>query len=325
MKARKRVSGSGRRAGFTLVELLVVIAIIGILIALLLPAVQAAREAARRSQCNNNLKQIGLAFHNYHDIYKTFPLAYFLNPCGPTGSQNNNCWGWGYSVLRFIEQGSLYQNLAWNDGSYGPDTLSTATVTDAARYQMLITPLPAYVCPSDSTDRLNSNFGSYAKSNYVCNEGVIRAPASATTSPLSMADVRDGTSNTLLVGERAFITQTTPFQSMGSVWMGRHAATNAANLGRAAWPPNTSRYNDSPDTCKRHTFTSLHPGGVLFVFVDGSTHFISQTIDSYTAYSSCADTEAFNTLMTSTTYATLVNRVYQNLFRAADGNAVGAF
>ena len=92
-----------RLNGFTLVELLVVIAIIGILVGLLLPAVQAAREAARRMQCTNNLKQIGLAMHNYHDTYRSFPIGHHF-----PGQGNGTGWTWTYSILPFIEQSSLY-------------------------------------------------------------------------------------------------------------------------------------------------------------------------------------------------------------------------
>src|SRR6056297_1076372 len=90
------------RRGFTLVELLVVIAIIGILVALLLPAVQAAREAARRMQCGNNLKQMALAMHNYHDTHKAFPFSYMIDP------SNLNVQSWGTRLLPFIEQSAIY-------------------------------------------------------------------------------------------------------------------------------------------------------------------------------------------------------------------------
>src|SRR5678815_4947672 len=91
-----------RSRGFTLVELLVVIAIIGVLVALLLPAVQAAREAARRMKCQNNLKQFGLALHNYHDVYQHFPNTYHLNL-----SVTNGNWGWGVRLLHYIEQSGV--------------------------------------------------------------------------------------------------------------------------------------------------------------------------------------------------------------------------
>src|SRR5687768_13415660 len=90
-----------RRQGFTLVELLVVIAIIGILVALLLPAVRAAREAARRMSCGNNVKQLGLAFHNYHDTYKSFPMAWYVT--GPNRAPQWNAGSWGRHLLPFIE------------------------------------------------------------------------------------------------------------------------------------------------------------------------------------------------------------------------------
>src|SRR4026209_106951 len=108
-------NGQGWRAAFTLVELLVVIAIIGILVALLLPAVQAAREAARRMQCGNNLKQIGQGLHNYHDTFKTFPdgWLYINNPplTNIPAQPNTETWAWSALILPYVEQGPLHQQL----------------------------------------------------------------------------------------------------------------------------------------------------------------------------------------------------------------------
>ena len=101
---------SHHRRAFTLVELLVVIAIIGILVALLLPAIQAAREAARRTQCSNNIKQIGIALQNFHDTYKKFPPA--------AGDDDTNEWGWGTYLLSFMEQGVLYDQLSADSGRF---------------------------------------------------------------------------------------------------------------------------------------------------------------------------------------------------------------
>lgn len=242
-----------RQKGFTLVELLVVIAIIGVMVGLLLPAVQAAREAARRMSCSNNLKQLGLAMHNYHDTYKTFPVGY-------RACSTNICWGYGAAILPFMEQTALYDTLQVGSNNNNIPTVAAVPVLGQK--------IDSFTCPSDIGAVQNTNFGNYGKSNYPISEGI----AENTTRPAGMKDIIDGTSNTLMIGERALITGNTPFHARGAMWAGRHSATNAAAVGHASWPPNTSA---NPDPlCQRHTFSSLHPGGTQFVLADGSTRFI---------------------------------------------------
>lgn len=223
-----RSRNSGTRFGFTLVELLVVIAIIGVLIALLLPAVQQAREAARRMQCSNNMKQLGLGIHNFHDTYGYVPAggAADQTPFGthPTGS------GWGSSwmvfMLPFIEQNVLFDRMDLSGGSGWSG--SVATNTAAAKNVTL----EAYLCPSSPLDEFcaspNSNgpimAASYAAISGAVNglipgytESRINTPGSATgccsggiasgggvmipSGKLGLEAITDGTSNTAVIGE----------------------------------------------------------------------------------------------------------------------------
>ncbi len=218
-----------RRLGFTLVELLVVIAIIGILVGLLLPAVQAAREAARRMQCSNNLKQIGLAMHNYESAYKRF-----IGGVGPFGC----CWGtWQVGILPYIEQSALYGNYVNYGGADHTGPRYGATQNRIVVSQRL----PTLTCPSDTPNApiggtppiTNHNYAvNYGNTSFLQNtlnpgtpnqvvflgapfsmytgstgdDGPVNAAQAATWTriygrPMPMASITDGTSNTLMASE----------------------------------------------------------------------------------------------------------------------------
>ena len=165
---RHRVDGgSAPRRAFTLVELLVVIAIIGILVALLLPAIQAAREAARRTQCNNHMKQLGLAAHNYHDTFQASAVERRLGnnayPGMPSGRWNS--FSWIFHTLPFMEQGSLHDQFKQNvyDGNANNDA-ALGTPTNRTLRNTII---PALICPSNSQEPLRTGqWGSYADNRW---------------------------------------------------------------------------------------------------------------------------------------------------------------
>jgi prepilin-type N-terminal cleavage/methylation domain-containing protein/prepilin-type processing-associated H-X9-DG protein len=260
---------SGRRVGFTLIELLVVIAIIAILIGLLLPAVQKVREAAARAKCENNLKQIGLAMHMYHDAYSWFPASFSKNP-----PQQQNSWGWLTSLLPFVEQQSLYTNL---------DTPAVALNENA--YTQGFVP-PIFLCPSDpaSTQLTNPYFSGYGRTNYLVSEEV-----SDGGSQYSMKMITDGLSNTIMAGERDGSLQ------VGGIWPGKDTTGVQAVIARPNWPLNTPYpYGGAAPTkavdptCISYTWSSRHTGnGVNFVFCDGSIHFLSASLGTDPAQQSC--------------------------------------
>jgi prepilin-type N-terminal cleavage/methylation domain-containing protein/prepilin-type processing-associated H-X9-DG protein len=279
--SRQPSPASRRAAAFTLVELLVVIAIIGVLVALLLPAVQAAREAARRTQCNNNLKQLALGLHNFHDTYGHLP------PCGQSNTANR--WSWAVAILPFIEQGNLYQQLG------SPDITTTANMPFPAT-PILQTKLPAYRCPSDLAQFvMNPNYDNYGTSNYVVSEGVISWYVGGVTTEMGktrLSMITDGTSNTMLVGERDIKI------GVAAIWAGLRKSGGALN-GRSRERPNVQYLGTRgtgccggeqpapPDPCRRGGYSSLHPSGINIAFCDGSVSFIQQSIETDPVAADC--------------------------------------
>lgn len=343
------------RRAFTLIELLVVIAIIAILVALLLPAVQQAREAARRSSCKNNLKQIGLALHNYHDTFRVLPpgqLLYTgnLDPTGTDG-QNAESWGWAAHLLPFIEQSALYDQVRVNELKLWEVLADTST--PPLRDSLI--PINSLLCPSDSVkDRMDCD-NSYGgcpngangrhfngdglpdppgnnwrapSASYIANVGIYdvcvprtqNGPHNSgpffTNSKIRFRDMTDGTSNVVLVGERS------NFQATGT-WIGNRnpygSGPQGADyvLGRMSIPLNSKTSGQ-----RWEAFSSRHAGGSQFVLGDGSVIFLSENI-------SFANGNNGNMNDSVTGKGALNNPqqlgVYQKLGCIGDGQPVGEF
>lgn len=276
---RRGIRKCGYRA-FTLVELLVVIAIIGILVGLLLPAVQAAREAARRMSCSNNLKQIGLAMHNYHDTVLKFP---------PGAVFGDDSFGWATFILPQMEQSNLYNQI---DFSKDINPNQTILLSDNP---ILATTIQTYNCPSSdlrshSPERPSGGHdgapvGGFAKNDYSACLGSGGGSVTGMFGKVKdnvrttrIRDVLDGTSNTFMVGEghtklaREISGPNHPNAHDFPVWCcTNNQHQNVVKETRFGKGPNQLGCDDC--------FASNHPGGVQFVFADGHVSFTSENID----------------------------------------------
>ena len=296
------------KKAFTLVELLVVIAIIGILIALLLPAVQAAREAARRMQCTSNLKQIGVAMHGYHDVHRIFPPGAVHAPRGLT---------WYTFVLPYMEQEAQYERI---------DPHGQLVPTTAPASGPLVEQLGMFRCPSDTGESVNKWYGNYPTVNYVASRTMFNAPGNSMGWPasLSMREITDGSSHTFLLSERGLFERST-----AGVWSGWVTTAGCFNFcstrpintpfimtnGQPVGPVNVAPSADR--WYSRFTVTSRHPGGANFAFCDGSVHFVGEDIDTNPKLTRMGQDD-----FQDSSHGEYGNYLYQNLINYNDGNSI---
>ncbi len=328
----KRLS---RRVGFTLIELLVVIAIIAVLIGLLLPAVQKVREAANRAKCQNNLKQMGLALHGYHDVNGTFPPSHDgewdRRPSPGPPARSFWYWSWMARMLHYVEgdnhfreadtwarqhdnRGSFTYPSPWHSWNpWGNFSVSGPVTTANPVFGKLI---PLFGCPSDGrtliAQRVEAGSSSYwervALTAYLGVSGLDGAidPRSSTQPPaligangvlyhksnVKIADISDGTSNTVIVGERPpsrdmvfgwwFAGAGYDNSGVGDIILGARNDGYARSVDRRCRPTDNwigLRPGKIDEDCDQAHFWSLHSGGVNFLFGDGSTRFVSYQAD----------------------------------------------
>lgn len=337
--------------GFTLIELLVVIAIIAVLIALLLPAVQQARESARRTQCRNNLKQFGIALHNYHDTYKGFPIG-FIDTVWGTGDRGLcSGWAWATGLLPYIDQATLYNQFNFRDNPYSLPTNQPLSGT----------PLSVFSCPTDIKPPTSANNSGSAATGagiakvattsyqgvFGCFDGdpctnVNNVPVSAVrnnglfTLNLSrnIKMVTDGTSNVFAVGEVRWIPNAT--DSTGAAY-GSDRQYIYGNITTGGGPQcdNNGVNNNGTHVHLRWTrhrlngallganniqrsFHSKHTGGGHFLLADGSVRFVNENINhTNTDYVAPSGTSPGNV---NGPYG-----LYQRLGAIGDGQVIGDF
>jgi prepilin-type N-terminal cleavage/methylation domain-containing protein len=279
----------GPRTGFTLIELLVVIAIISVLIALLLPAVQSAREAARRTGCQNNLKQIGLALHNYHSAHETFPIGYVASPATDTNVTSPG-WGWGSALLLGLEQSAIYNaaNLS-------------LPIEQPANSTTRLTALAVYVCPTDlytgrftvadaALNPITDAFTISYAANFGRDVNIANSPESGNgmfmrNLAFGVRDVADGTGQTILIGERGSILTRMPWPGAvnGAICRITPGSPSQTTKTKTAPVQPLARADTGGGTNTRlfwetDDFFSPHPLGLYFLVGDGSIKFIKSSI-----------------------------------------------
>ena len=297
-----------RNRGFTLVELLVVIAILGILIGLLLPAVQAARESSRRAACLNNLRQIGLAIHNYESTSKRFPPGkkWFL----PHTDPNSQSFAWSCLILSHMEQQPLLQQLDF-----------TRRLADPANIQVTTTLIPMYLCPSAS--RLEEhrspegrlvNLSGQAVEGMACIDYLgVSGPQRETTNPqdgevygpqrgvllgtkglpdedmlleppkVTTQRITDGLSNTIMIvectGRGVDLKKNGEIKSLNGTWA---SGSNISHIKKGV------NAEEPPDAWEKERIFSDHPGGAMALVCDGSAHFLSENMDAGVVRAYCS-------------------------------------
>jgi prepilin-type N-terminal cleavage/methylation domain-containing protein/prepilin-type processing-associated H-X9-DG protein len=285
MLVRVPPSPRRRRSGFTLIELLVVIAIIAILMALLVPAVQKVRQSATRLQCQNNLKQMGIAFHNFYGAKKKFPPGYTASGAYVDGGTDTTPgWAWGTYLLPYLEQSDVYNQF----------DLTKPVET----FPGIQTMVPTFICPADIvqgpfavTDKSFNPLVTAAPSCYAgcCGSGVATTAATGNgilyrNSAVRMVNITDGTSQTILVEERAW-------SNAEGVWCGaiNNGYCNQGPMNPGASPGKIgqgagdlvlihSGTVNNPSGRNLDDCVSRHPGGANFLMADGSVHFIGSLI-----------------------------------------------
>ncbi|TWT32600.1 DUF1559 domain-containing protein [Blastopirellula retiformator] len=301
-----------KNRGFTLVELLVVIAIIGVLIALLLPAVQQAREAARRMSCSNNMKQVGLALHNYHDTFLVLP---------PQVAKGGHSADWWIHILPFCEQGNVYAQLRVDAGGFwmgstSPQAVNNKDVLDEFAPVYMVcpsSPMPTFLTKANSsgdTDQIEPSYVALAGSN---NHSTTDTSVNGGNSPISAGGMilrgqslnfsacTDGTSNTIVVAEQSNWVKNSSGQNQDirashndGGWQGTNPVTKVNGPGSVTgdanrcWNETTVigglgvRVYDAttmgPNKCNT-PLVSAHPGGIMSLGMDGHVNFIAETID----------------------------------------------
>jgi len=317
------------RDGFTLVELLVVIAIIGTLVGLLLPAVQTARESARRSSCTNNLKQIGLALHGHHDAFKRLPPSAVKSGFDPLNRNRSN-WGWTLAVLPYLEQQPLYDQIY---------TISAPINMNTAKKDLARVPINTLLCPSCNVapPGTEAAYGSHGlgKSNYLGNGGPICAysgsadqqktvslGAMTRVTGLEFKTVTDGLSKTFLVGEAGGTPATAAdAPKVPGLWTGVSGA-DQTQQEVVRWT--YQKLNSGLLSGNPRAFGSFHPGGANFVMCDGAVRFVDDFIEfNNTGITNAISAATDSTNTSSVTAAHAAGRgIFQKLSSRADGNSI---